>query len=78
MEFEGFMRSEKRQRKINTEQSHLYVEFPSPLQTPKARYREHIGGCQRQEGGELGKMSEESQKVQTSSFKVDKSRGGNI
>ena len=45
MEFEGFMLSEKRQRKTNTVQSHSYVKFPSPLQTPKApRYREQIGG----------------------------------
>ena len=40
---------------------------------------EQIGGCQRQGWGSYGgKMGEGNKKVQTSSYKISKSRGCNV
>ena len=40
------------------------------------RYRELTGGCQRLGG--VGKMGEGGQKVQTSTYKINTSWGGNV
>ena len=41
------------------------------MKTGTHRYREHIGGCQRQCGSRSGEMGEGSQKVQTSNYKIN-------
>ena len=53
---------------------HLYVECKTKSQTH--RYREQIGGCQR--WGVADEMGESGQKIQTSSYKINKSWGCNI
>ena len=57
--------------KINTLWSHWYVESK---QKQAQRYWEQIGGCQRQGVG-VGEMDEDSQKVQSSSYKINRSWG---
>ena len=42
------------------------------------RYREQIGGCQRQRWGAVGEMGEHGQRVQTPSYKINKSWGCNV
>ena len=39
------------------------------------KYREHTDGCQRGEGGGMGKISEGEWEVQASSYRINKSQG---
>ena len=53
---------------------HLYVESLRKRKKPH-RYIEQTGGCQRRE---VGEKAESGQKVQTSSYKINKSWGYNV
>ena len=77
-DFESIMLSEiqVRNRQIPYDISHLYEKFKKKKRKSH-RYREQTGGCQRQ-GWVLGKMGEGNQKLQTSSYTVNKSCGCNV
>ena len=74
MDFEGIMLSEVSQTKTNTVWYYLYVESKNQEnKTPKLLENESMIVT-----GNHGKMGEDGQKIQTSSYKINKSWECNV